>query len=398
MDPTQEAGFQPQMGRLPPDPNKPRLYVAEPTWAVPAPLLTVDHLTGVPIEWDGNNVYGDCVVKAIRDHFYVTWMALKPGVPVPPITAQDCLEFYWVMTGCKGNPPGPGLTTEKALDHALKFGLGGQFPLAWAAVRHDWTADEQVNSEFVAGIYGVAIHQAQMWPSSLFDDVDGPLRGWHEMCGGRHDPTYLWAITWTYQTRMTRSYVANDLDEHHVIIWPHVWDNLTVERRTQIATDYTALTGKPWPGEAPITPVPPYVTRTTAMPPFWPPATRVYDGRPTYTPINVLKGKLASGETRRIYLPGTYTLKDGTQVVIPTGLVACAGNLTITNPGPGGGWAALTPGQYVGPSSTVNWEPTDHSKANAFDSGVNTDDSICVHNGSPYPVDVIIDLTRYDTK
>jgi hypothetical protein len=153
--------------------------------------------------------------------------------------------MYWAMVGSK-DAPGPGLVTEQALDYILKHGIGGQKALAWGRVRDDWTSLEEVNSEFVCGIYGVVIHEAQE-ESMLWDDVGGPELGGHEVGGGRHDPNYVYCATWAQQARMTRRYVANDLDEHHVIIWPHVWESLTPERKVTIAADYQALTGRPFP-------------------------------------------------------------------------------------------------------------------------------------------------------
>ena len=96
------------------------------------------------------------------------------------------------------------------------------------------------------------IHVAQEYGHWVWDTVNqGAAVGGHEIGGGKHDPTGIYAATWAHIARMTPAYVAGELGEHHVIIWRHVWDNLTSERQAHLAADYQALTGRAFPVPAP---------------------------------------------------------------------------------------------------------------------------------------------------
>jgi hypothetical protein len=226
---------------------------------MPTPPAAVDNLSQIyPQDMGGNDDWGDCVVVACRTSFEVSWKTLTTE-PMPVISAADCIAAY-KAAGHYTSPPGDGLVTEQFLDWLLVHGLTGDprtKPLAWGAVRDDWTSIEEVDAEFVGGIYGVVVHAAQEYPAKVWDggSGQGQVEGGHEIGGGRYDPTYIYANTWAYQAMLTRSFVGNtnDFEEHHVIIWPHVWDSLTPERRTQIAADFQALTGKEFPTD-PIVP------------------------------------------------------------------------------------------------------------------------------------------------
>ena len=248
-----------QLGRLPADPDKRRLLIGAPTWAIPTPPPAVDNLSAIyPVDLGGNDVWGDCVVVACRTSFQVSWKTLCPGESMPSITAADCIAAY-KKAGGYTSPPGDGLMTEQFLDWLLVHGLTGDprtKPLAWGSVRKDWTSIEEVDAEFVGGIYGVVVHAAQEYPARIWDggSGQGAVEGGHEIGGGRYDQKYVYANTWGYQAQLDPSFVANpnDFNEHHVIIWPHVWDSLTPERRAQIAADFTALTGKAFPVPTPV--------------------------------------------------------------------------------------------------------------------------------------------------
>ena len=247
-----------QLGRLPADPDKRRLLIGAPTWAIPTPPPAVDNLSRIyPLDMGGNDAWGDCVVVACRTSFEVSWKTLT-SEPMPAVTAADCIADY-KAAGHYSSPPGDGLVTEQFLDWLLVHGLTSDprtKPLAWGSIHKDWTSIEEVDAEFVGGIYGVVVHAAQEYPARVWDGGagQGQIEGGHEIGGGRYDPTYVYANTWAYQCQLTKSFVGNpsDFNEHHVIIWPHVWASLTPERRTQIAADFQALTGKEFPTDPTI--------------------------------------------------------------------------------------------------------------------------------------------------
>ena len=370
-----------QLGRLPLIPDKRRLLIGPPA-AVPAPLPVVDHLSPIyPIDMGGNDKKGDCVVVATRTSLQVSWHYLCPNEPLPVVTAQDCVNAYEALVGpLADDDPGPGLVTEKFLDWLTKNPLHPGDPrtqaLAWGRIRDDWTSLEEVNSEFGCGIYGVVIHAAQEYPSRLFDNVGGAVKGGHEICGGRHDASYVYANTWAYETRLTRSYVANDMDEHHVIIWPHVWDALSPDRRASIAADYQALTGRPFPAP-PVTEVtvPSTVELFVSMPP------RIADSRHGQ---GTAKAALKAGESRFVQVAGVAG--------VPANATGVFLNLTATAEA-AKGWLSVTPITPTAPYSTVNFPANDNRANGAACALVNG--GVVVHNGTTSTCHFVLDVSGY---
>jgi hypothetical protein len=309
-------------GRLPADPSAPRISI-DPLYAAIAAVYPAseDNLTGVPLAMDGNDQWSNCVVVACKNHFVVTWMKLFPGVPVPVITEKNCIDAYKAASGDTA-PPGGGLITEKFLTWLVKNGLAGQKPIMWCSLSDLWDSDAQVDYEFVAGIYGVEIDAAQTYSYSsahgwVWDDVIGSaLQGYHETCGGAYDSAYLKCATWAKVAKMTRSYVGAKLNEHHVIVWQHIWDQLSWVRQTDLAARYLAVTGR-------VVPV------TATPPPLSPEAIMVDPG--ILSPIpRILDTRIALGLTGPIAAHTSHALQVAGVAGIPTNAISVRGNLTVT--------------------------------------------------------------------
>jgi hypothetical protein len=391
-----------QFGRLPPIPDKRRLIIAAPTWAVPAPDPVVDHLSGVPTQIYGNDDWGDCVVAACANDLEASWRALCPTEPPPLVTAQDCIDAYKKTSGAT-SPPGPGLVTAKFLDWLIRNPLHPGDPrtqaLAWGTPARDGWTIRAVNSEFVGGIYGVAIHTAQEYPSSSWGCSGGSLLGYHEVCGGRHDTSSVFCLTWAYQATMSSCYVSNYLDEHHIIIWPHVWEALSPERKASLAADYQALTGRPFPSIPDPTPSP--SPRTAMSYTTIPDGARILDSRSTG---NVgFTGKLATRTPRQLQITGPidYIDANGTKQhgeLVPVGAVAVSANITVTGQSSSGYIAVTTSPRPYPRTSWLNF-PTGDDRANGGIFPLAEDGSLSVVfvGRAGATCDLVVDLGGYFT-
>jgi hypothetical protein len=130
---------------------------------------------------------------------------------------------------------------------------------------------------------------------------------------------------------------------------------------------------------APLVPPATYTPRTSMSTVFITPV-RILDTR-TGTMLN-------PGENRKVLVGGAHG--------IPANAVGVAGNLTFSGP-TANGWLAVTPTTYgPGPTSTANFIAGQVPAGNGFDSGLATDGTFNVHNGSLGQVNIILDITSYD--
>jgi len=321
----------------------------------------------------------NCVIAAFAHHFMTTWATLLPGVTMPAITTQDVLNLYWIV-----NPDhvDRGCVTEVALDKLLKYGIAGIKPYAWAAVAHDWDSIANVDNEFVAGIYGMEIDQAQYYPAAIWDYVPNSTKiGGHEVSGGAYDPNYEHLISWSMRAKMTPSYVSHKLGEHHVIIWPHVWDNLSNERKTQLATDYKTLTGKAFP--VPVTP-----EVVIGMPSAFEviePKTRFLDTR-----IGLgIVGKLVHGVSKPLQITGISG--------IPANATSVAMNVTVTKESTSGYVSITSEPVNPPPTSDVNF-PVADTRANLTITGLDSSGRVWVTfigSSNSATTDVIGDVSGF---
>jgi hypothetical protein len=305
-------------------------------------------------------------------------MALLPGVPCPVITEADCVDAYKRASGAT-SAPGPGLVTEKFLTWLVKNGLGGQKPVMWAAVSDTWDKLEDADYEFVAGIYGVEIDTAQSYGHWTWDNVPksstNVFDGYHEVCGGAYDANYVKCATWAKVASMTRAYVGAKLNEHHVIVWQHIWDRLSYERQVDLAAKFLAATGR----TVQITATPTTTYERTSMSTVYITPVRVLDTRTTKTPMK-------AGENRKVLVAGAHG--------IPAEAIGVSGNLTVAN-ATANGFLAATPETFVGPSSTANYMIGAAADPNGFNCGLAADGTLNLY-ASAGTVQVILDITSYD--
>lgn len=215
-------------GRLPNDPAKPRLRLAQ--------FLTPAALAEPPaaVNWDaavdswplyGNSDWGDCV-WAMAGHAIQAWTA-NAGTEAT-VTDADVLRGYSDVTGFDPNagPPGNnptdrGTVIQDALSYWRKTGIGGHRILAFAEVDvRDETQMQQAAALFGLVLLGMnfpASAMTQFDHGQPWDLVahDGGIEGGHAILGARYDTAAKqWhVITWGAEQPVTFAFIGKYFEE-----------------------------------------------------------------------------------------------------------------------------------------------------------------------------------------
>jgi len=264
--------FHPQLGLIARDPEQEAMSLPAlaDLGALPTPPVEMHNIELVPDkDMLGNDVWGDCVFAAIENNRRIAAAAL--GVPIARMTAAQVVDAYKKFTGAT-TPPGPGAVILKALAWAHKYGWGGNALLAYADVPRTELAYREAVNEFKSIVAGVELKTPQKYPAKVWADLGGANYGGHGVAGGTEIPGYDCFKTWGYLVKATPNFMNKQGQEVLVLVWDFQWKTLTYERQVQLATDYQTLTGKAWPGPAPVAPPTPPVPPVPPTP--TPPAAR----------------------------------------------------------------------------------------------------------------------------
>lgn len=244
------------------------------TGVVPDHPSSADYFSRVT-DWGlyTNDQFGVCGPTSVANQRKLISLYLG-GLEESP-TLEDVYDLYRrsgnpnfdPTTGADDN----GVDMQTMLEAAVKGGIGGVKPLAFASVDH--TNLEELRAAvavFGSLLYGVNLETAQQnqTDAGLWDYRRSSEWGGHAVLGGRYvdsstdsrDRTGV--ITWAEVVDMTDAFVSHQLEEAWVVIWPeHLNDTTFLEgvNLEALAADYKALTGRDFPaapGPAP-TPTPP---------------------------------------------------------------------------------------------------------------------------------------------
>lgn len=215
----------------------------------------------------GNDKYGDCVAVAVANN-RAEITAVLTGAPHYP-SLDEVLAFYRTQ-----NPGFPGqdagMDMQQACEALTKVGIAGVKALGFAKVDH--TNHEQLKAAiavFGSVLVGVNVTQANM------DGFDAGARVWdaqsgsadvggHAMHSGGYGhsgdaPGELKSITWAAEIGLTDRFWVHQIEEAWAVIWPEHLQSKTFLAGmdlTTFAADYREITGAPFPGVIPPTPVP----------------------------------------------------------------------------------------------------------------------------------------------
>lgn len=280
-----------QLGRLPHDPLRPVLqlgrYLAATT---PAHPVTADYLAGVA-DWGmyDNDKFGVCGPTSLANQRKQVSAYLDQSEQSP--TQDDVFDLYRRSGNPNFNPAtgadDNGVVLADMLSAAVSGGLGGQKPLAYAAVNvEDIDELRAAIALFGSVIGGVTLDVAQDQQTDAHQPWDYVRRsrewGGHAVLIGaytsqaRAATVDLSVISWAEVIGTTDDFIARQLDEAYVVLWPEVLGSTEFEAGVDLsalAADYEALTGRPFPAipDTPPAPPAPPVSPPVA-PPVAPPA------------------------------------------------------------------------------------------------------------------------------
>ncbi len=243
-----------KLGRRPPIPDRPRLRLGTYLRAIPTPPASADHFAKVG-QWilGGNDRYSDCgPVSVANDRLMVTtYLTSRPQV----VSQADIFDLY----RRSGNPTfdpatgegDDGVVMQVMLEALLAGGVGGTRPVAFASVDHT-SLDEMRAAVAIFGslLVGVNLEVAQERQSGTWDYRPSGEWGGHAVMCARfsEQPDRTGVVSWATVVDMTDAFVANQLDEAWVVIWPeHLGTRAFQEALTvdALKADYLALTGRP---------------------------------------------------------------------------------------------------------------------------------------------------------
>lgn len=257
-DPTFVPGK--QLGRRPAHADKPALLLGDfLTGAVPEHPASVDHLDPVhDFGLYGNDQHGDCGPTSVANSRILTTHFLADAEQVP--TLDDVYDLY----RRSGNPNFPtddqGVVMQDMLAEVVRDGIGGVKALGFAKVDVG-NLDELDAAVAIFGflLYGVTLEVAQQHQATQWDYVRSGEWGGHAVLGGAYGTPGRGVITWGDRVEMTNAFIAHQLDEAWVVIWPEHLNNrafLDGVDLPKFAAAYKAITGRAFPVPVPVTPPP----------------------------------------------------------------------------------------------------------------------------------------------
>lgn len=220
----------------------------------------------------GNDSAGDCVA--------VTWANMRRLVTAFLSTenypTQDQVwEVYKTQNpdfdpngdpnvNGPSSPADQGMDIQTLLEYLVKVGgPDGVKAVAFAKVDYTNTQEFEAALAIFGGVWtGVNVLQANMdefGHGQPWDYVPGsPLDGGHSVLSGGYTPDVRF-ITWAQETEFTPAFVANQVEECWVVVWPEHLGTAQFEAgidQAALANAYEELTGKPFPVQPTPTPTP----------------------------------------------------------------------------------------------------------------------------------------------
>jgi hypothetical protein len=264
------------------------------TGIVPVVPADEDYLAKLNGGWQmlGNDQAGDCVA--------VTWANIRRivstllgGTESYPSQAQ-VWQFYETqnpgfspagssVTNGPGSAADGGMDIQTAIEDLIENGgPDGVKAAGYASVDHANPAEVKAAIALFGyvwvGINVLEANQQEFSDGQPWDyAANSPVEGGHSVVGGGYgapgagplggDERF---ITWAAETSFTDGFWSREVEEAWVVIWPeHLGSRefLAGVDLVQLAADYTAITGKPFPAAVtPPKPVPPAPAPAPAVP------------------------------------------------------------------------------------------------------------------------------------
>ena len=274
-------------GRRPHDPSRPALQIGNYlTVVVPAHPIAADYLARLNGGWMvlGNDEAGDCnaVTWANTRRLVTTCLTTRGYYP----TQAEVWAFYESQnpgfnpdgspdTDGPGSSADNGMSIQVGLERLVKVGgPDGVKALGFAKVDHTNPAEVKAAIALTGSVWtGINVQSSNQdefsddepWTWQVGVQPEGghailvggygtPAAGSDPALGG--DEKF---ITWGAETSFTDEFWANGVDECWCVIWPeHLGSEefLAGVDLQALATDYEAITGRPFPATVPPAPAP----------------------------------------------------------------------------------------------------------------------------------------------
>ncbi len=262
-----------KLGRRPPS-NKPAIrFRAIWTGIVPEHPAAADHFAKV-IDWGlyANDKYGVCGPVSIANQRKLITKYLT-GAEISPV--QDDVFDLYRRSGNRNFDPATGaddngVDMQTMLEHVVEEGIGtGSNPvkaIAFAKVNvknpDELRAATAIFGSMVLGVWLEDAQNAQT-NAGLWDYVESPLWGGHAILHGRYkdEPGDVndrdGVITWGKIVDMTQAFMAHQLEEAWIVIWPENLGTVQFQQGidlSALAAAYQALTERMLPIAPPPAP------------------------------------------------------------------------------------------------------------------------------------------------
>jgi len=274
-----------RLGLRPTDPARLEAAMTLPlrTGFTPPHPLAADHITAVR-RWvlGGNDQFGTCGPTSVANYLVLLHWYLTGEL----ISVTD--EAVFALYRASGNPDfdpatgagDNGVDMTVMLSALLTVGLDITHadgttenikPLCYAKFPAGNLDDiRAVTDIFGATIWAVNLLVAQQAQTGgvppVWDYVAGsPEWGGHAVAGGAYTSVNaphrvdLTDVSWEIPIGTTDAFLSEQLQEVYCVVWPLLWNQPGFEAtvdKPQLAADYTAVTGKPFPVPVPAPPAP----------------------------------------------------------------------------------------------------------------------------------------------
>lgn len=258
-----------RLGRRPPK-NSPHLKLASfLTGVVPEHPAAVDHLAGATYGLYGNDQFGDCGPTSVANQRRLVTAHLSGAEQDP--SQNDVFDLYR-RSGNPGFDPATdaddnGVDMQTMLEAVQSGGIGGVRCLAFAKVDTSNLDEARAAiSIFGSVLLGVNLETAQQnqTGNGLWDYQPSGEWGGHAVLAGRYTSASrggdVAVVTWAEIVATTDAFWTRQVDEAWVVVWPEHLGTVEFQQGVnlaQLGADFTALTGRPFPGAGPNPPEPP---------------------------------------------------------------------------------------------------------------------------------------------
>jgi hypothetical protein len=237
--------------------------------AVPDHPASVDHFSEIT-DWGlyGNDRYGVCGPTSVANQRKLVTRYLTASEHSP--TQQDVYDLYRrsgnpdfdPATGTDDN----GVDLQTMLEAVHAGGIAGTRCLGFAKVDvFDLDEVRAAISIFGGLLFGVNLEVAQQTQTTagLWESTPSDVWGGHAVLAGRYSSATrgddVDVITWGEIVGTTDAFLQYQVEEAWIVVWPEHLGSKAFQAGVDmaaLASDYLALTGRPFPGTIPPQPAP----------------------------------------------------------------------------------------------------------------------------------------------